>query len=67
MRRLWITLIIALLLVTAPALALRSPAMVLALVHWAMGAFTELRLELKNPVIALYSGKISADELHRYT
>jgi hypothetical protein len=64
MRRLWITLIIALLLVAAPALALRSPAVVLALVHWAMGAFTELRLELKNPVIALYSGKISADELH---
>lgn len=64
MRRLWITITIALLLLTAPVLALRSPTVVLSLAHWAIGTFTDLRLEIKNPVLQLDRGLFSADELH---
>ena len=64
MRRLWITLAFLSLLLLAAALALRSQTVVLTIAHWAVHTFTDLRLELKNPRIALYSGLVAADEIH---
>lgn len=64
MRRLYISFAALLLILVIFALALRSQAVVLSITRWAMAAFTELRLELKNPVINLYRGQITADELH---
>ena len=64
MRRLYISLAALPLLLVIGAFALRSPAAVLGLTQWAVATFTELRLELKNPVINLYGGEMRADELH---
>jgi hypothetical protein len=64
MRRFWITLALVALLVLTPAAALYSQTVVLALVHWALHTFTDLRLELNNPKIALYDGLVTAEEVH---
>jgi uncharacterized protein involved in outer membrane biogenesis len=64
MRRFWITLALVALLVLTPAAALYSQTVVLVLVHWALHTFTDLRLELNNPKIALYDGLVTAEEVH---
>ena len=48
----------------AAALALRSQAVVLSLAQWALDRFSSVRLELKEPVIDIYRGELSAKELH---
>ena len=52
--------------IAAPALVLRSQTATLWLVGFALTAFTEQRLELVDPQIALYRGVVSAQELHLY-
>ena len=64
MRRLSIIFTTLLLILVIAGLALRSQAVVLAVTHWAMATFTELRLELEKPRIDLYKGYFSAQELH---
>jgi uncharacterized protein involved in outer membrane biogenesis len=64
MRRFWISLALVTLLVLAPAAALYSQTVVLTLAHWALRTFTDLRLELNNPKIALYDGLVAAEEIH---
>jgi hypothetical protein len=51
-------------LVVGLLLALRSESFVLGAARWAVGAFTDLRLELRNPSVDFYRGELSADEIH---
>jgi hypothetical protein len=64
MIRAGITVLILVLLIMLPALVLRSEPAVLALSHWFVDTFTDLRLELSNPRVRLYEGRLSADEIH---
>jgi hypothetical protein len=66
MRRAWIITIILLLGALSLGVwqALRSERFLLAVADWAMDRFTDLRLELRNPRIALLEGHVSADEIH---
>ena len=64
MRRYWLPFLILLLLLAAPVWLLASQQALLAAAHWSFDTFTDLRLEIENPVIQLWEGKISADELH---
>ena len=65
MRRLLFT-VAALLLagIAALLLALRSESFVLGAAQWAVAAFTELRLELRDPHVDFYRGELSAAEIH---
>jgi hypothetical protein len=64
MIRLGLTVVILALFIILPALVLRSETAVLALSHWFVDTFTDLRLELSNPRVRLYEGQLSADEIH---
>ena len=55
---------IVVLLLILPALVLRSEPATLAIAHWAIETFTDLHLELRNPQIRLYEGRVVADEIH---
>lgn len=64
MRKIAIVTALLLAALVAAALALRSQTVVLSLAHWAVDRFTTFRLEVKEPVIDLYRGLLSARELH---
>ncbi|MEE4145060.1 MAG: AsmA-like C-terminal region-containing protein [Halieaceae bacterium] len=65
MRRLLLAITAVLLAaIAALLLALRSQSFVLGAAHWAVEAFSDLRLELVNPDIDVYAGELSADQIH---
>ena len=45
---------------------MRSEAALLFLSHWAVDTFTELRLDLRKPVLRPLKGRVSAKEIHLY-
>lgn len=63
------TIIAVFLLATAlllPLLAIQSERSLLAIAHWSVKHFTDYRLELREPVVRLLKGEISAAQLHLY-
>ena len=64
MPRFLLFLLVTCVVLAAPLLILRSPANLLSFVHWGFDTFTELQLEIKNPIINLGEGVLRADEVH---
>ncbi len=66
MRKLLIVVVILAVVLLAPLLAMRSESTLLYLCHWAVDSFTELRLDLRDPVLRPLQGVVSASEIHLY-
>ena len=65
MRRLFLAITgLLLLLFIALLLALRSQDFVVGAAQWVVAAFSDFRLELRNPKVDFYAGRLSADEIH---
>ena len=66
MRKLFLAILFLLVLLTLPLLALRSEPALIAMAYWSVETFTDLRLELKKPVLRPLQGLVSAEEIHLY-
>jgi AsmA family len=66
MRKLIVAVLILAALLLAPLLLLRSESTLIRIAYWAVDTFTDLRLELKLPVIRPFRGVASAAEIHLY-
>jgi AsmA family len=66
MRKLLLAILFLMGLLALPLLALRSEPTLIALAYWSVETFTDLRLELKKPVLRPLQGLVSAEEIHLY-
>jgi len=66
MRKLVFLFLLLVALFLAPLLLIHSETTLIKLAYWAVDRFTDLRLELKSPVLRPFQGIASADEIHLY-
>lgn len=66
MRKLAIACLLLAALLLSPLLLIRSEATLIRIAYWAVDTFTDLRLELKSPVLRPFQGVASAKEIHLY-
>ncbi|TDG13979.1 AsmA family protein [Seongchinamella unica] len=66
MRKLVILLTLLAVLLLLPLLLMRSEKALLYIAHWAVDTFTNLRLELQQPVLQPLKGRVAASEIHLY-
>lgn len=66
MRKLIIAVLLLAALLLAPLLVLNSESSLIRIAYWAVDTFTDLRLELKSPVVQPFKSIVSAAEIHLY-
>ncbi|WP_162845991.1 AsmA family protein [Seongchinamella sediminis] len=66
MRKVIILLILLAVLLLSPLLLMRSERALLYIAHWAVDTFTDLRLELQQPLLRPLKGRVAASEIHLY-
>ncbi len=66
MRKLIIAALLLLALLLAPLALLRSETALIRVAHWAVDTFSDLRLELRAPVLRPFESIASAAEIHLY-
>lgn len=66
MRKWFIVILLLVALLLLPLLLLRSERSLIAIAYWSVETFTDLRLELRQPVLRPFQGLASAEEIHLY-
>ena len=66
MRKLFIVFLVLTVLLLLPLALMRSERSLLYIAYWTVDTFTDLRLEIKQPVLRPLAGKVSASEIHLF-